>query len=1816
MSLSNDLINQFVKITNDKPKANKESIVYGVVKLVESGKPSKVLIDGADEDTPVLSTVNAAVGDRVIITLKNHTATITGNLTDSAATDEEVGNVTKKTAEVEKKIDDLDINAVNGKIGTLETNYVKVNEKLIANDADIKDLEADNVKINETLTAHDAAIERLESESISTESLKATYATIKSLDATNAEIDELQANKASVDSLNAANAEITKLQANKANVVALNAALGRIDDLESDYVSTTYLESNFLTANEIQTTYLTATKIAAEYAKITTLESDYAKIDLANVNKATIGTVLANIGLISQATIVDGHVTGYLDSVEVNANNITAGTLTVDRLVISGTDKSIIYSINNAGELTSTEMNTINGDVITKRTIAADHIIAGAITANELHSEAVTSDKIAANAVTAGKISVASLESIVAKIGSFSINNALYSNNHSTYNSNVDGVYVGSDYISLGKGGKSWAKADGSVSIGNGAIKYDAITDSLEVEADSIKMGSNTVATSEQVQTAKSETISSAASDATSKANAAKQAALDSVNVTLKDYATLEVTDDKISSAVTASETTVKAYADGKATTAETNAKSYVDQKADSITSTVSSTYATKTELTEEVNGIQVGGRNLISNSAIAIYNKQSYAGVWRGTWEVIDDAEALCGKTTIITCTTGNVNGDTKIDGAGPHSPVFSKTSDRIGKTFTWSYWAKSSRQRTIRSGSEAGGSIDVNLTTEWQKFSHTWTMTDSTYSSFVFYTNWEAGDVLYIRDFKIEEGTKSTTWTPAPEDIETRVDSAESSITQLSDRITSNVTETDGLKQRMTTMEQNASGFTWSIDETAIVSSVNEYYQSTSATSLSGGSWSTTQPTWTQGKYIWSRTKNTNGKGVDSYTTAVCITGNTGAQGVKGDTGSTGAQGPKGDKGDTGAQGIQGLQGPKGDQGIQGPKGDTGSDGKTSYFHIKYSSVANPTSSSQMSETPSTYIGTYVDYTQTDSSDPTKYTWCQFQGSQGAKGDQGIAGTNGINGQTSYLHIAYANNETGTSGFSVSDSTNKLYIGQYTDFTQADSTDPTKYSWTKIKGETGATGAKGDKGDTGSTGATGTGVGSITTEYYVSNSKTSQTGGSWSTNTPTWSSGKYVWTRNKIVYTNPASTKYTTPVCDSSWEAVNEVEIGGRNLIMGSDVEITRDKSATSPQHYSGFKFADTVDLQSLKGKTLTLSAYYDTPGESTYLEGQTDTMKNRFGMHCIINWSDSTGVLSNKTEYPFAGPTLEGLSRNKERVSATYTVKVPDGYDTIVSFGLAPQFYRKPADTNDSVWVFAKPKLEFGNKATDWSPAPEDIQNDIETSKEEASKVATNYMNLSSTDGLIIGDRTASTLKGNVQIKAETNGASIALRDGTTNLVKFSAVNKEFSGITSAVTSSSSSTETDDGESGTTSSTVTGYSQTLTSNQTKSVIKFESGNTIYFDKGIRTDKVSIEDDGVINNGHMTLAGSIFDKNGRSAFDPITSEGNLSIGYGRYKNATSSSTDWSILYGNKVKIVSKNGTVITQDGSTAVETCNGNGNMTLGYHLFKKASGAMKIYSGTEMRLYGGNTGAIYSHGSIIPNENSKRSLGSNSVGWSNITIGNSSNAYNGLRMIVDGTPENMIGRDASGRYVIGNNGSIMYFDVKNVTTTDTGTAFRFSSSNYSAGNNTGSVWFFGACDSTSRYIGSYLAYQRTSTAAANMHVTANGVFGRSTSSSERYKTDISVANMDDLKGLYNLPVKKFKYKPDYIATDDELYDKYLYGFIVEDLETILPCAVQHKEENGELVPEMWNSNIIVPSLLKLIQDLNSRVKILEEKGEQNVN
>ena len=155
-------------------------------------------------------------------------------------------------------------------------------------------------------------------------------------------------------------------------------------------------------------------------------------------------------------------------------------------------------------------------------------------------------------------------------------------------------------------------------------------------------------------------------------------------------------------------------------------------------------------------------------------------------------------------------------------------------------------------------------------------------------------------------------------------------------------------------------------------------------------------------------------------------------------------------------GADGVNGVDG------IQGPKGE---DGRTTYFHVKYS--ANP-DGNPMSETPSVYIGTYVDYTEEDSDDYTKYTWSRFQGLQG---EQGIPGTDGTNGITYYWHIKYSNDGGATFTANNGETPGK-FMGTLVDTNPTDSSTPSAYKWAEIKGDKGDQGDKGDKGDKGEDG------------------------------------------------------------------------------------------------------------------------------------------------------------------------------------------------------------------------------------------------------------------------------------------------------------------------------------------------------------------------------------------------------------------------------------------------------------------------------------------------------------------------------------------------------------------------------------------------------------------------------------------------------------------------------------------------------------------------------------------------------------------------
>lgn len=380
---------------------------------------------------------------------------------------------------------------------------------------------------------------------------------------------------------------------------------------------------------------------------------------------------------------------------------------------------------------------------------------------------------------------------------------------------------------------------------------------------------------------------------------------------------------------------------------------------------------------------------------------------------------------------------------------------------------------------------------------------------------------------------------------------------------------------------------------------------------------------------------------------------------------------------QGPQGTQGLQGIQGEKGEQGIPGKDGKNGS---TTYFHIKYAAVSNPTAS-QMTEVPNTYIGTYVDFTAADSADPAKYTWSRFQGIQGEKGTQGIPGTNGVNGRTSYLHIKYSNDGgktfTGNSG-----ENSGTYIGTCVDYTQNDPTNVSAYSWAKIKGETGA---KGDKGDTG---ASGKGVKSTAVTYQASSSGTTIPTGVWSATPPATSADKpYFWTRTIITYTdNTTSTAYNV---GSTPEGII---VGGRNLLVG-----THKSPITYTYPTSGY--ADKCSWKTtvlLNGSVYTLSFWAKSSVNGDKIRVHFYNPSN------IISVVGSQGQRSTATD----GLCDFVLTTTMTKYWVTYTI--PKGGNSTRSV-IIPRLGL--GATGTGTLTFQWEKLEEGNIATDWTPAPED-------------------------------------------------------------------------------------------------------------------------------------------------------------------------------------------------------------------------------------------------------------------------------------------------------------------------------------------------------------------------------------------------------------------------------------------------------------------------------------------------------------------------
>lgn len=364
------------------------------------------------------------------------------------------------------------------------------------------------------------------------------------------------------------------------------------------------------------------------------------------------------------------------------------------------------------------------------------------------------------------------------------------------------------------------------------------------------------------------------------------------------------------------------------------------------------------------------------------------------------------------------------------------------------------------------------------------------------------------------------------------------------------------------------------------------------------------------------------------------------------------------------------------EGPEGMPGPKGD---DGKTSYTHFAYANNVSGTKDFSTSDpTGRSYMGVYSDFTKADSNKPSDYVWSLtkgetgpegMQGAQGPKGDIGIPGQKGADGKTSYTHVAYADNDKG-GGFSQNPA-NKAYMGWYSDFTANDSTDPTKYAWSLIKGKDGSTGAPGKPGADGKT------------PYFHQAWADSKDGKvNFSTTDPT--NRGYLGTYSDFTQadSNDPSKYFWT-------ELVGALTIGARNYLADTSTPWQAKGSGGTNQSSSMkwlFTFGTIKQAPFKDGDYVTVSFDYTSVGTGAYgtiLPQFNNTPWGQFnGGDAMKDNGHVVRTVQWKSGWTTSG-TANGIQIRMDNVATTRTVTV---YNM---------------------------QFERGNKDTDWKQAPEDTQ-----------------------------------------------------------------------------------------------------------------------------------------------------------------------------------------------------------------------------------------------------------------------------------------------------------------------------------------------------------------------------------------------------------------------------------------------------------------------------------------------------------------------
>jgi hypothetical protein len=350
LSLSNDVVSQFAKTVNGKNKEKTESTVYGTVVIY--GGQRYVKMDGSDLLTPCDTTVSANEGERVTVLVKNHTATINGNLSSPSARTGDVKDVREQVLEVQRVVADKatikDLEAERARIKELVADNVVIKGRMSASEADIGELKTNNAKITGRLDANEASIKKLDAEKLTAKDAELKYATVEKLQATDAKVGNLETDNVSVKG-------------------RLDAAEGNIKNLNADNVAI----NKHLSANDADIKSLRAEKLNAKDADI-----KYANIDFSNIGIAAMEKFYSESGLIKNVVVGDQTITGELVGVTIRGDLIEGNTIKADKLVIKGED-GLYYKLNtNGSTITSeqTDYNSLNGTLIQAKSITADKV--------------------------------------------------------------------------------------------------------------------------------------------------------------------------------------------------------------------------------------------------------------------------------------------------------------------------------------------------------------------------------------------------------------------------------------------------------------------------------------------------------------------------------------------------------------------------------------------------------------------------------------------------------------------------------------------------------------------------------------------------------------------------------------------------------------------------------------------------------------------------------------------------------------------------------------------------------------------------------------------------------------------------------------------------------------------------------------------------------------------------------------------------------------------------------------------------------------------------------------------------------------------------------------------------------------------------------------------------------------------------------------------------------------------------------------------------------------------------------------------------